>query len=48
MHTAFEVTSLTCAHFSRSWKLLTGTLFACYFDYEDLNCTSQIVCQQEA
>ena len=44
IHTAFEV---TCAHFSRSLKLLTGIIFACYFDQENPNCTSQIVCQQE-
>ena len=48
MHTASKVTSPTCAHFSRSLKTLTGTYFVCYFDFENPNCTTQIVCQQEA
>ena len=32
LHSFFEETFSTCAHFSRSHKLLTGPLFACYFD----------------
>ena len=35
------------AQFSRSLDLLTGTLFACCSDWENPNCTSQILVHQK-